>query len=157
MRVIGPEGENLGVLGREEALAKAEEAGLDLIEISPNANPPVVKVMDYGKYSYEEKRKAREMKQKAHSTETKGVQVKIGTGEHDKLLKAKRVSEWLSEGDRVKVDLFLPGRTKYMDRNFLEERLNRFLRLIPADYKVADPIKKNPKGLTVTIEPQGKK
>jgi translation initiation factor IF-3 len=156
LRVIGAEGENLGVITVQEALKAAETANLDLIEISPNAKPPVAKIMDFGQYRYEVKRKASEVKAKSHVTETKSVQVKIGTGEHDQLLKANRVAGWLNEGHRVKVDLFLWGRYKYMDENFLKERLERFLRIIPAEYKQADEIKKSPKGLTTTLERVGK-
>jgi len=152
VRVIGPKGENLGVLALSEAIAQAEAAGLDLIEISPNAVPPVAKIMEYGKFQYEEQKKRREIKAKSHTTETKSVQVKIGTGDHDMQLKARKAAEWLGEGHRVKVDLFLWGRYKYMEFNFLKERLERFLKLIPADYKLADPIAKSPKGLACVIE-----
>jgi translation initiation factor IF-3 len=154
--VIGAKGENLGVLLLEDALKAADEAGVDLIEISPNANPPVAKIMDFGQYRYETKRKASEVKAKSHVTETKSVQVKVITGEHDQQLKARRAAEWLSEGHRVKVDLFLSGRYKYMEEAFLKERLERFLKIIPIEYKVADSIKKSPKGYTVTIEREGK-
>lgn len=152
LRVIGAQGENYGVITRAEALGHAETANLDLIEISPNAVPPVAKIMDYGKYQYEISKKQREMKSKSHTTETKGIQVKIGTGEHDLSLKARRAAEWLTEGHRVKVDLFLWGRYKSMEEAFLKERLERFLKLIPADYKIAEPIKRSPKGFTSTIE-----
>ena len=156
LRVIGAKGENLGVISSREALKAAEAANLDLIEISPNAKPPVAKIMDFGQYQYEKKRKASEVKSKSHVTETKNVQVKIGTGEHDQQLKAKRAAEWLNEGHRVKVDLFLWGRYKYMEPAFLKERLERFLKIIPADYKIADDMKKSPKGWTTTIERVGK-
>ncbi len=152
LRVIGAEGENLGVLSITDALSAAEAANLDLIEISPNAVPPVGKIMDFGKYQYELKKKAKDVKAKSHVTETKAVQVKIGTGEHDLNLKAKRVSEWLTEGHRVKVDLFLWGRYKYMEEGFLKERLDRFLKIIPLDYKIAEEIKRSPKGFTTTLE-----
>lgn len=152
VRVIGPEGENFGVLSIKEALARAEEVGLDLIEISPNANPPVAKIMEYGKFQYEQAKKRREIKAKSHTTETKSVQVKIGTGEHDLNLKAKKAAEWLAEGHRVKVDLFLWGRYKFMEFNFLKDRLEQFLKLIPTEYKVAEPIAKSLKGLSTTIE-----
>jgi translation initiation factor IF-3 len=150
LRVVGAQGENLGVLSLAEALKEAEKANLDLIEISPNAVPPVAKIMDFGQYRYETKRKASEVKAKSHVTETKSVQIKIGTGEHDQALKAKRVAQWLNEGHRVKVDLFLSGRYKYMEEGFLKERLNRFLKIIPAEYKLADEIKKSPKGYMTT-------
>lgn len=152
LRVIGANGENLGVLATRDAQVIAEEANLDLIEISPNAQPPVAKIMDFGKYQYEAKKKAKEVKAKSHITETKGVQVKIGTGEHDLTLKAKRVAEWLAEGHRVKVDLFLWGRYKYMEEAFLKEKLDRFLKIIPAEYKIADEMKKSPKGFSTTLE-----
>lgn len=155
LRVIGPKGENLGTLSLADALKHAEEYKLDLIEISPTANPPVAKITDFGQYRYEKKRKARTVKAKSHVTETKSAQVKIGTGEHDQQLKAKRIAEWLEEGHRVKVDLFLWGRYKYMEPEFLKERLERFLKIIPAEYKVADPIKKSPKGFTTTLERVG--
>lgn len=154
--MIGAQGENLGVITLEQALKEAEKVNLDLIEISPNANPPVAKIMDFGQYRYETKRKASEVKAKSHVTETKNVQVKIATGEHDQNLKAKRAAEWLNEGHRVKVDLFLSGRYKYMEESFLKERLQRFLKIIPADYKLADEIKKSPKGLSTTLERVGK-
>lgn len=152
LRVIGAEGENLGVIPTRDAQALADEAGLDLIEISPTAQPPVAKIMDYGKYQYEIKKKAKEVKAKSHVTETKGMQVKIGTGDHDLNLKAKRVAEWLTEGHRVKVDLFLWGRYKYMEEAFLKERLERFLKIIPTEYKIGDDIKKSPKGFSTTLE-----
>ncbi len=152
LRVIGSEGENFGVITLEEALTRAKEANLDLIEISPTAVPPVAKIMDYGKYQYTESKKAKEVKAKSHVTETKSLQVKIGTGDHDLAIKAKRAAEWLSEGHRVKIDLFLWGRYKYMEEGFLKERLERFLKIIPAEYKIADEIKKSPKGYSTTLE-----
>ncbi len=152
LRVVTSDGENLGTLSLADAIKAAEERKLDLIEISPNAKPPVAKIMDYGKYRYETGRKAREVKAKSHSTETKSVQVKIGTGDHDQQLKARRAAQWLEEGHRVKVDLFLWGRYKYMEPEFLKERLERFLKIIPLDYKIADPMKKSPKGWTTTLE-----
>ena len=155
LRVIGVGGDNLGVISRSEALKEAEKNNLDLIEISPAAKPPVAKIMDFGQYRYQTSRKAREIKSKSHTTETKTTQVKIGTGDHDQKLKAKRIAEWLTEGHRVKVDLFLWGRYKYMESSFLKERLERFLKIIPIEYKVADEIKKSPKGYTTTIERSG--
>jgi len=157
LRVIGPEGENIGTLSLADALKMAEKMKLDLIEISPKAKPPVAKITDFGQFRYDTKRKASVAKAKAHVTETKSAQVKIGTGEHDQQLKAKRIAEWLEEGHRVKVDLFLWGRYKYMEAGFLKERLERFLKIIPAEYKIADPIKKSPKGFTTTLERTGAK
>lgn len=152
MRVIGPQGENLGVIPLSEALNKAAEAGFDLIEISSDSTPPVAKIMDYGKFQYAQNKKQKAAKTKIHRVEVKNVQIKIGTSEHDLALKAKKAGEWLGEGNRVKVALYLVGRSKYMEFAFLKERLERILKLIPVEYKIAEPIKKGLKGLTTIIE-----
>lgn len=152
LRVIGPEGENLGVISLKEALEKAEEWKLDLIEISPKATPPVAKITDYGKFQYDENKKQKQAKAHAKNVEVKSLQVKIGTGDHDLALKAKKASEWLAEGHRIKLDLFLTGRTKYLDIDFLKDRMERLLKLITTNFKIADPAKKSPKGLSVIIE-----
>ncbi len=152
LRVITAEGENLGVISLEKALHEAQARGLDLIEISPNAMPPVAKIMDYGKFQYEEKKKQKVAKSRTHTSDVKNIQVKIGTGEHDLELKAKKASEWLGQGHRVKIDLFLIGRSKYMDMNFLKERMDRIFKLITVDYRVASEPVKGPKGLTAIIE-----
>ncbi len=146
------ENKNIGVLSFKEALELAQNQGMDLIEVGPNANPPLAKVMDYGKYKYEVSKKLKKQKGGAKQTETKSIQVKIGTGDHDLELKAKTASKWLKEGHRIKVELFLAGRAKYMDEKFLKERLDRVLHLITEDYKISDAYKKGPKGLTTTIE-----
>ena len=152
LRVITQDGENLGVLTLQKAMAEAQARGLDLIEISPNATPPVAKIMDYGKFQYDEKKKARVAKSRSKTSDLKNVQVKIGTGEHDLELKAKKASEWLKEGHRVKIDLFLTGRSKFMDFKFLKERMDRMFKLITTEYKVSEEAKKGPKGLTAVIE-----
>ncbi len=150
--MIGPAGENFGVIPLEEALRKASELGFDLIEISPNANPPVAKISDFGKYQYEENKKQKLSKSKSHSVEVKTVQIKLGTGDNDLGLKAKKTSEWLAEGNRVKVDLFLPGRAKYLDEKFLRERFDRVLKLLTVPHKIAAPAVKSPKGMTIIVE-----
>ncbi len=152
MRVLDSENKNLGVLSIKDALEMAQNLGLDLIEVGPNANPPLCKIMDFGKYQYEANKKLKKAKSGAKQTETKSIQIKIGTGDHDLELKAKTASKWLKEGHRIKVELFLAGRAKYMDEKFLKERLDRVLHLITEDYKISDSYKKGPKGLTTTIE-----
>ena len=108
--------------------------------------------MDYGKFQYQQSKKQKEAKARAHVTETKTLQVKIGTSEHDLELKAKNASKWLKEGHRIKVELFLAGRAKYVDEKFLKERLERMLKLISVDYKIADSAKRSPKGMSMIIE-----
>jgi len=152
LRVIGAQGENLGVLSLEGALTAAKAAGLDLIEISPQAVPPVAKIADYGKFEYERGKKEKIARAKAKVSETKEVQIKVGTGEHDQELKAKKAAEWLAEGHRVRAELFLKGRYKGMDEAFLKERLEKFLTRIPYGYRIADPVTKSPKGFAGIIE-----
>lgn len=152
LRVIDSENKNIGVLSFKDALELATKSGLDLIEISPEGNPPVAKIADFGKYQYEQNKKLKKAKAGAKPTETKSIQVKIGTGDHDLELKAKTASKWLKEGHRIKVELFLTGRTKFMAENFLKERLERVLHLITENYKISDGFKRGPKGLVVTIE-----
>jgi translation initiation factor IF-3 len=152
LRVITDDGENLGVITLAEALKQAQTRHLDLIEISPTAVPPVAKIMDYGKFQYDEKKKQKVAKSRTQTSELKNVQVKIGTGEHDLELKAKKASEWLKDGNRVKIDLYLVGRSKYMDMNFLKERMDRIFKLITTEYKVVSPPTKGLKGLSAIIE-----
>ncbi|MEK7128941.1 MAG: translation initiation factor IF-3 [Patescibacteria group bacterium] len=152
LRIIDSVGKNRGVLPLEEALTLAREGGFDLIEISPYANPPIAKIMDFGKFQYEQNKKQKKMKATTHQTGVKAIQVKIGTGEHDLALKAKNASAWLKEGHRIKINLFLAGRAKYMPESFLKERLGRVLHLISENYKIAEGYQRGPKGMTVLIE-----
>ena len=157
LRVIDPEGVNIGIIPTRDAQEMADKHGLDLIEISPNANPPIAKIMDFGKYQYEQSKKQKKARANAKQTETKSIQVKVATGDHDLELKARTASKWLKEGHRIKVELFLAGRAKYMEQNFLKERLDRVLHLITENYKIAEPYKKTPKGIIITIEKDTKK
>ncbi len=150
--MIGAHGDNLGVITKEEAIALAKQAGLDLIEVSPNADPPVARIADYGKYVYELSKKQKEVKAKSHTTETKNIQISVSISEHDIMIKAKQAAEWIREGHRVKIDLQLKGRTKYMDEKFLRERMDRILAVIPAEYKIAEPLKKIPKSMMIVLE-----
>lgn len=152
LRVIGAAGENLGVLSLPEALKAAKAAGLDLIEISPMAVPPVAKITDYGKFEYERSKKEKVIKAKSKVSETKEVQIKVGTGDHDMMLKAKKAAEWLAEGHRVRAELFLKGRYKGMEEAFLKDRLEKFLLRIPYAYRVAEPVARSPKGFAGVIE-----
>ncbi|MBP6926347.1 MAG: translation initiation factor IF-3 [Candidatus Pacebacteria bacterium] len=156
VRVLDSEGGNLGVMPTADALKIAMDRGEDLIEIAPQALPPICKIMDFGKYQYLESKKAKKAKAGAKPTETKAIQIKIGTGDHDLELKAKTASVWLSEGHRIKVELYLSGRAKYMDEKFLRERLERVLKLITTNFKISDSFKKSPKGYIVTIEREKK-
>lgn len=153
LRLIDENGNNIGVVSNSEAQKMAQTAGLDLIEISPNANPPVAKIQDYGKFQYDENKKQKASKATAKVVEVKNIQIKVGTGENDLALKAKKASEWLEEGNQVKVELFLSGRSKFILQDaFLNERIQKYLNLISVDYRVSVPMKRGPKGPTVVIE-----
>ena len=142
MRVIDQNGKNLGVISKDEALRLAKECGLDLIEVSSTVNPPICKIADYGKHANEMSKKKKEVKAKQVNSETKNIQLSVEIGENDLNIKAKRAAEWIKEGHRVKIELQLKGRTKFMEEAFLRERLNRILAIIPAEYKIAEPIKR---------------
>ncbi|OGF49322.1 translation initiation factor IF-3 [Candidatus Giovannonibacteria bacterium RIFCSPLOWO2_12_FULL_44_25] len=153
VRVIDQNGQNLGVLSVEEALRRAREAGMDLIEISPTANPPVAKIMERGKYFYEQEKKRRQAAKKQKDVEIKSVRIGIGTSVHDLEIRAKQADEFLKEGNKIKVDLFLRGREKYLDKKFLQDRIERFLAIVSQGFEKED-IKKGPRGLSLTITPK---
>jgi translation initiation factor IF-3 len=155
--IEGAEGMPTGVMKTTAAIALAQEHGLDLIEITATATPPIAKIMDYGKFEYEQNKKLKEAKAKAHKTETKSIQIKIATGDNDLAMKAKKASEWLAEGHRVKVELYLVGRSKFSKDDFKKERLDRVLNLITEHYKIAEAFKPSPRGVMVTIEKDNKK
>lgn len=110
VRLIGEEGEQIGVVAIAEALRMAEEAGLDLVEISPNAEPPVCKVLDYGKYKYEQQKKAAEARKKQKVIEVKELKFRPNIDEHDYQVKVKAARRFLEAGDKVKITLRFRGR-----------------------------------------------
>ncbi|MDH5315003.1 MAG: translation initiation factor IF-3 [Gemmatimonadota bacterium] len=110
VRVIGANGDQLGVLAVDEALALAEERGLDLVEVAPTARPPVVKIMDYGKFKFEEAKAARAAKKKQHVIQVKEVKYRPGIDDHDFDFKTRHAREFLQEGNKVKVTMMFRGR-----------------------------------------------
>ena len=110
IRLIDHEGENRGVVSPEDAIAMAEDVGLDLVEISPNANPPVCKIMDFGKFKYESQKKANEAKKKQKVIEVKEVKFRPNIDTHDYDVKMRNVTKFLEAGDKVKVTLRFRGR-----------------------------------------------
>ena len=110
VRVIGPEGEQLGVLPVEQALARAQELGMDLVEVSPMAKPPICKIMDYGKFKYLEKKKQNEAKKKQVVVQLKEVKLRPRTEEHDYTTKLKKVREFLEESNKARITVMFRGR-----------------------------------------------
>ena len=110
IRLISSDGEQLGVVPLQEALNKADNVGLDLVEISPNTNPPVCKILDYGKYVYEKQKLDKKNKKKQHVIHVKEIRVRPNTGDHDLLTKLSRAKKFLEAGDKVKIIVMYRGR-----------------------------------------------
>jgi translation initiation factor IF-3 len=108
--VIDVEGEQLGIMPVEQALATAEERGLDLVEVAPNARPPVCRIMDYGKFKYEEARKARQARKKQHTVQVKEVKFRPGIESHDFEFKVRHARRFLEEGNKVRATMMFRGR-----------------------------------------------
>ncbi len=110
IRVVDVDGEQLGVMTPPEAIQRAQDRGLDLVEVAPNARPPVCRIMDYGKYKYEQKKKKAAGKTKAHAASLKEVKIRPRTDDHDLEFKLRNARKFLMEGDKVKVTLMFRGR-----------------------------------------------
>jgi len=110
LRVIGPSGDQLGVMSLSEALKIAEEAGVDLIEISPNAEPPVVKVVDWGKYQYQKMKEQQKNKKHAKTVDLKQMRMSLKIGANDLEIKLRKIREFLAAGHKVKILIFFRGR-----------------------------------------------
>ena len=110
VQVISSEGDNLGILNTNEAISKAKEQGLDLIEIAPNAKPPVCKVMDMGKFKYDQQKKANKAKRNQKKVELKEIKLRPVTGVHDYTFKIKNAQKFISKGDKVKFTIKFKGR-----------------------------------------------
>lgn len=135
----------------EEALGIAKERNLDLIEIAPTANPPVVKIADFGKFKYERERGEREHRAKQKEVETKMLRIGYGTAKHDLDLRAGQAKKFLEQNHNVRIDMVLRGRQK-AHRDFAKKRFGEFLTLIPG-HTLEAPIKSTPQGFTVIIRP----
>lgn len=110
VRTIDKDGKQVGVIATEEALKMAEQSNLDLVEVAPDANPPVCRIMDFGKYRYEQTKREREAKKKQHFMKVKEIKVRPTIEEHDYHTKFKQAQDFLSRGDKVKVVLIYKGR-----------------------------------------------
>lgn len=110
MRVIGPSGEQLGIMSRANALLEAEKAGVDLVEISPQASPPVAKIIDWGKYQYQKLKEQRRNRKNAKVSELKQMRLGLKIGQNDLDIKLRKIRGFLEEGHKVKIMLFFRGR-----------------------------------------------
>lgn len=151
VRLIGPDGKLIGVMPYEEALLKAKEANMDLVEISQKVNPPIYKLGDYSKIKYEQEKKLRLQKLKERKNTNKYIRIGFNEGEHDLMIKADKAKEFLEEGRMVTIELPLRGREK-AHQDIARSRLEKFLTFIQFSYKIIQPITKSPRGLITTIK-----
>ena len=110
MRVVGPEGDQIGVMTSRDALARAQEFGLDLVEIAPQADPPVCRIMDWGKFRFEQSKKAQAARKKQKQIQVKEIKFRPGTDDHDYDVKMRNLRKFIEEGNKVKVTLRFRGR-----------------------------------------------
>ncbi len=155
LRLIGAEGENVGVVTPVHALQLAEDAGLDLVEISPNANPPVCKIMDFGKYKYEQQKRESEARKKQKVIEVKEIKFRPGTDTHDYEVKMRNVYKFLENGDKVKITLRFRGR-EMAHLNLGRELLERISEDVQEFGKVENMPKMEGRQMTMMIGPLAK-
>jgi translation initiation factor IF-3 len=110
VRLVGPDGEMIGIVSAREAMSRAEETGFDLVEISPNADPPVCKLLDFGKFKYEQQKKKNEARKKQKIIEVKEIKLRPNIDDHDYDVKMRAATGFLDEGDKVKVTMRFRGR-----------------------------------------------
>ena len=156
VRLIDDEGTQLGIVPTPEALRMAKDKGLDLVEVSPNANPPVCKILDYGKYRFEQEKKLRDSKKNQKVLKLKEIrmQPKIGSGDLD--TKAKHIQEFLDEGDKVKVTIRFRGRElAHTELGF--DVLNEVLKRLTSAYNVDKAAAMDGRNMSMTISPKAAK
>lgn len=150
MRVIGPNGEQLGILDRSDALKAAEEAGVDLVEISPNADPPVAKVIDWGKYQYQKMKEQQKNRAKSKQSELKQMRfgLKIGSGDLD--IKLRKIRGFLAEGHKVRIQIFYRGR-EMAHKELGYDMINRIITLLEDDAVVEQQPQMAGRNLSITV------
>lgn len=153
IRLIGADGENVGVVRPEVGLRMAEEAGLDLVEISPNATPPVCKIMDFGKFKYEQQKREAEARKKQKTIDVKEVKFRPGTDTHDYDVKMRNVMRFLEAGDKVKVTLRFRGR-EMAHQQLGMELLNRVATDVGEQGKVENMPKLEGRQMVMMIAPR---
>ena len=150
IRVIGENGENLGVMETPDALVLARERGLDLIEIAPNVQPPVCRIIDFGKFKYEREKGERERAKKHHESEMKGVRIGFTTGQHDLEMRARQIQTFLERGDKVRIEMRLRGREKALGETAME-KFRSFIQSLPLDIATEMPPRRTPNGINAVI------
>ncbi|HEV7448940.1 MAG TPA: translation initiation factor IF-3 [Candidatus Paceibacterota bacterium] len=152
VRVINDEGEQLGIFKIGDALNLAQEHGLDLVEMSPNAKPPVVKLIGYDKFRYQQKKQEQQQKKRAKKVEVKTIRLSTRIGTHDLQTKAKHADAFLTDGDLVKIELRMRGREQAFV-NLAEDQIKTFQNSLTVPYRVEMPAKRMGNTIGMTIAP----
>ncbi len=150
--MISPDGEQLGIIPIEQALSIAEEQGLDLVEVAPLARPPVCRIMDYGKFKYEEQRKAREARKKQHHVQLKEVKMRPGIEDHDFDFKTRHARRFLEEGNKVKLTMMFRGR-QMAHPEIGRQVLDRVSEMLADIAKVESPPQMEARAMTMVLAP----
>ena len=154
VRVIGTDGEQLGIMSSQEALDKAIEADLDLVMISPNANPPVCRIMDYGKYRFEQTKREKEARKNQKQAEVKEIKMSLNIDTNDFNIKVKNCIKFLQGGDKVKVTIRFRRAREMSHMNLSEELMAKFLEAVK-DYGTSDkPSKLEGKNYAIVLSPK---
>jgi translation initiation factor IF-3 len=152
VRVVDEDRGQLGIMSTAEALALAREKERDLVEISPKAVPPVVKIMDFGKFQYQKSKEDRQHKAKQKKSDIKGIRLSVRTDDHDLDFKKKQVEKFLTKGNKVKIEITLKGREKAHDY-LAKENLLAFIKSISLPHKIEQEIKRYQGGFNIIIAP----
>jgi len=156
VRLIDNNGNQRGIIPTSEALKLAKEAGLDLVEVAPKANPPVCKLLDYGKYKFEQEKRDKESKKKQKQIKLKEIRMQPKIDNHDLDFKSKHIKKFLDEGNKVKVTVRFRGRElAHLDRG--EMVLNRVLELIGDSYSVEKPPHMEGRFMSMILSPKSKR
>jgi translation initiation factor IF-3 len=153
VRVIAPEGEQLGILDLQEALRRAMEFELDLVEVAPNSDPPVCKIMDYGKFRYEESKKEHERKKKQATVTLKEVKLRPKTEEHDLIHKTKQLLGFLKEDCKVKITVMFKGR-EITHPEQAHNLIKKILEMVKDEAQVEQPAKFEGRNMTMILGPK---
>jgi len=153
VRLISQEGEQLGIRSLGDAMAMGREAGLDLVEVAPNANPPVCRLMDYGKYKYRQRKRAHQARTHHHRVHTKEIRLHPKTGDHDLEVKARHARKLLGLGDKVQVNVFFKGR-EMAHRELGYEVLSKFAAYLEDAAKLEREARPEGRRMTMVLVPK---
>lgn len=153
IRVTDETGKQIGVMSLREALELAEKHGLDLIEVAPEAKPPVVRMMDYGKFQYLAQKEEKKAKAGQKREEMKTIRLTLQIGQHDMIFKAQQAAEFLKEGMKVQIEMVLRGREKYQKsfHDLGRQKIENFVKIIPIPTKTVQELKRQPRSYTLIL------